>query len=293
MPSYPLWASRFELKPGKWVFVPSKESVIFGRKVKRLVESRWSPPDYYYHLKSGGHVKALHSHTCGRYFVHLDLKHFFGSINRSRITRTLKSRVSYDNARLIANHSAVKDPDSNGQSYILPYGFIQSPALASICLYCSKLGKVLHELSRRKGIVVSVYVDDIIISTRSLGDAQSALDRVKAAAERSRFPLNAEKEEGPSDKITAFNIELSHSALLIEPERLNQFIDAYRNAADAYQQEGILGYIQTVNAQQGALLCEPANQSAMCLTSHPAKCGDSILQLFQPGDQVPGERKSV
>ena len=99
---------------------------------------------------------------------------------------------------------------------------------------------------------VSVYVDDIIISTQDLHVAEEALKQVKAAAERSRLPLNTEKEEGPAEKITAFNIELSNSSLAISSERLQTFLENYQESESYHQIAGILGYVESVNQKQGA-----------------------------------------
>ena len=254
MPSYPKWVSKFELKPGVWVFVPSEESVNAGRSIKAIIEACWSAPSYYYHLKKGGHVKALKSHTDGKFFIHLDLKNFFCSINKSKITRVLKSRVGYEKARDIAIASTVRNPKPEESSFILPFGFVQSPILASICLHRSKLGKTLHELNKRKQTIVSVYVDDIIISTQSLSEAAAALTAVKAAAERSGFPLNSEKEEGPAEKITAFNIELSHALMALNGGRFGQFLECYQESENYHQIAGILGYVESVNLQQSTLI---------------------------------------
>ena len=252
---HPKWLNKFELKPGTWVFVPSEESRQSGRMIKRLVKRHWTTPDYYYHLRKGGHVEAMRSHTSGNYFVHLDLKQFFSSINRSRITRSLKAQLGYEAAREIAKVSTVPAQTSDSSAFILPFGFVQSPMLASICLRYSKLGKTLHTLSKKKQTTVSVYVDDIIISTQSLEEAEHALSRVKAAAERSGFPLNADKEQGPAQQITAFNIELSCSSIALSEERLSQFLKVYLESENEYQKEGILGYIESVNSQQSGYIC--------------------------------------
>ncbi|WP_257285872.1 reverse transcriptase domain-containing protein [Endozoicomonas sp. SESOKO1] len=250
MPSPPKWSNKFQLHSGSWVFVPTRESKVGGRIIKRCVEGCWSAPNYYYHLRQGGHVEAIRSHTSGQFFIHLDICQFFSSINRSRITRSLKSRLGYERAREIAIASTVPAPNTGGSAHILPYGFVQSPILASICLRYSKLGSALHELSKAKKTTVSVYVDDIIISTQSLTEAEDALGQVKGAAERSGFPLNSDKEEGPAQKITAFNIELSHSKLRINDRRMSLFLRNYMEAVSEYQQDGIVGYIETVNPEQ-------------------------------------------
>lgn len=245
----PRWVSRFQLKPGKWVFQPSSDAKDIGRKIKAEVERVWQPPDFYYHLRAGGHVEAVRSHTANTHFLHLDIQDFFGSVNRSRITRCLKSRFPYAIAREWANESTVRHP-SDAAKYILPYGFVQSPILASLALADSRLGGVLQTLANSPRVVVSVYVDDIIVSTDDPARLSSYLATIRDAAERSLFPLNASKEEGPAPSITAFNIELAHSSLVIKSERLDELIQAYIDAGSSRCQAGILSYVQSVNPAQ-------------------------------------------
>lgn len=247
------WTSKFELKPGTWVFVPTTEAVIKGREIKRAIEERWKkPPSYYYHLRNGGHVAALQSHTGNTSFIHLDIKNFFGSINRTRVTRSLKKMFAYPTAREWANYSTVVDPkhEKGILKYILPFGFVQSPMIASLCLRDSALGACLERLHRRGGITISVYVDDLIISTNDEIISNHVLAEIKHATQRAGFVLNTDKEEGPAASITAFNIELSHKSLLVEPARLEAFWDAILKADSTHQAEGIIGYIRSVNRAQ-------------------------------------------
>lgn len=247
------WDSRFELKPGSWVFVPTDESRQTGIDIKAALEGRWRPPKNYFHLREGGHVAAVKSHVENKCFVHLDIQDFFGSINRTRVTRCLKDRFGYAQAREIANQSTVVHPEREGRQFILPFGFVQSPLIASICLYQSALGACLKRLGGR-GITVSVYVDDILISGPDESHLLPALEQIKQAAERAGFSLNASKEEGPSASISAFNIELSHQSLAIAPERWAEFAEAFKASESEHQKHGILGYINSVNGDQGAEL---------------------------------------
>lgn len=246
----PKWDTRFELKPGKWVFVPSEESIKLGKKIKSQIEVRWKAPSNYFHLKAGGHVAALRSHLGQATFIHLDIQNFFDSINQSRITRCLKERFGYGIARDIAIASTVLAPSLATKKFILPYGFVQSPIIASICLFESALGKYLRQLRKMDGVVVSVYVDDIVISTAASIDAASIVEDIKAAAKRAGFAFNMAKEEGPADSIKAFNIELGQDSLDISYERLKSFREAYLNADSEHQRKGIVGYIESVNASQ-------------------------------------------
>lgn len=256
MSSYERWVSKFKIKPYSWVFVPNKETIENGIIIKKLLESHWTSPVFYYHLRDGGHVKALKSHIKDNFFVHLDIQSFFGSINKSRVTRCLKKFCSYQDARDIAIASTVRLPESVEKKYILPFGFVQSPVIASLCLQQSRLGKYLNELYNQNGISVSVYMDDIIISGNNSRDLQVILEKTKNISERSKFTLNPDKEEGPSKRITAFNIELSHQLLRISDSRFESFCIDYAMTENENKRNGILGYILSVNQEQANKISE-------------------------------------
>jgi len=249
----PKWSTKFELKPGRWVFVPTPAAAATGEWIKAQIEAHWTPPDYYYHLRSGGHVAALKSHMGHTNFLHLDVQDFFGSVNKTRVTRCLKTKVGYALAREWANASTVTHPKNKTRS-IIPYGFVQSPIVAALCLAESALGVCLDKIRKTKGAVVSVYVDDIIVSSNDSSLCLSLLAMLKTAADRARFALNPDKEQGPASQVTAFNIVLSSSSMQIESARLQEFVEALAKATSQAQRKGILSYVSSVNADQGKAL---------------------------------------
>lgn len=245
----PKWSSKFELKPGKWVFVPTEESKAIGSRIKKTIEDYWTPPDYYYHLRSGGHVEAVKSHLGHTIFLHVDIKDFFGCINRSRVTRHLKSWLSYDKAREMASASTVRHPRDEAR-FIVPYGFVQSQIVAAFCLERSRLGTYLHKLSKVADVAVSVYVDDIIVSCNAADLADSFLAELNSAAESSGFKLNLEKQQGPGAAITAFNISVTNNLMLIDEDRLTKFAGDLLASESERQKAGILSYVKSVNVSQ-------------------------------------------
>lgn len=245
----PKWSSKFELKPGKWVFVPTEESKETGAKIKAAIQDCWSPPSYYYHLRSGGHVEAVKSHLGHTTFLHVDIQDFFGSINRSRVTRNLKAKFSYEVAREIANASTVRHPDDKAR-YIIPYGFVQSQIVAALCLDDSRLGTYLDKIGKLKGVALSVYVDDIIVSCNDSDQAASILTGLNATAKSAGFTLNPYKQEGPATAITAFNILVANASMEIDGDRLTQFAEALATASSEHQKAGILSYVKSVNVAQ-------------------------------------------
>jgi hypothetical protein len=246
----PKWSSKFELKPGKWVFIPTPDAVATGKKIKRAIEKCWRPPSYYFHLRAGGHVEALRSHLVHDNFLRIDIQDFFGSISRTRVTRCLKEKFGYTIARACANASTVPDPVVEKRT-IIPFGFVQSQILAAVCLSESALGIYLGKLSRNTSVALTVYVDDIIVSTSDSVLLEHVLKDILNAAAKSNFVLNSAKQEGPAAAITAFNIVLTKGSMSVDAERYKRFEEALAEAKNMHQYLGITSYVTSVNAAQG------------------------------------------
>src|SRR5690625_836003 len=207
------WVHRFEIKPGRWVFHPTIATKEKGRRLIDKLLRAAKFPNNYWHLRKGGHVEALLTHTDNHFFFKLDLADFFGSINRSRVTRILKPYFGYQEARQAAIESTVRHTIDH--RFMLPYGFVQSPLLASLALRDSALGTCLELLEREYGCTVSVYVDDIVISAQELITLKQVAEQVLKSEARSRFQINHHKTQWPSDRITVINIEFSLHYLII------------------------------------------------------------------------------
>jgi len=231
------------------VFVPTAECVTIGKAIKAEISHLWHPPSNYYHLRAGGHVAGLKDHMPNSVFVHLDIKNFFNSISKTRVTRVLKSLVGYEKARQWANFSTVSHTTNGVKASILPFGFVQSPIVASLCLYKSALGAALASLDS-KGVKVSVYMDDIVLSADDSAILLSIVEDLKRLAVISGFNLNPTKEEGPAEQITAFNILLKNESVAVTPERWDNFAVALANAKSEHERRGILGYVRTVSEAQ-------------------------------------------
>ncbi|MBF5039384.1 hypothetical protein INP77_07765 [Methylophilus sp. 13] len=152
-----------------------------------------------------------------------------------------------------ANSSTVANPE-DAQESILPFGFVQSPIIASLCLFKSTLGKYLENIHKRENVIVSVYVDDIIVSSSSEDVLKQIKAEIHVAADKAGFVLNAAKEEGPATSITAFNIILAHNSLEVSEGRMTLFKADYESAASESVQRGIAGYVSSVNETQSSSL---------------------------------------
>lgn len=247
------WANKYERKPGKWVFEPTDEYRALGKDINNATRKVWRTPCYYFHLRPGGHVAALRRHLRYKYFVRFDIEDFFGRISRTRVTRCLRGYFGHAKAREMADHSTVRHPTEKGR-WVLPFGFVQSPLLASVALSQSRLGKVLETIEKTRGMQVSVYVDDIIVSCDDPAKLTDVCEKLVAASIKSGLAFNTAKSQGPAGQITAFNIELTHASLAISQERLDEFKLALAAGASPDKQKGILNYVKSVNHAQATKL---------------------------------------
>jgi hypothetical protein len=92
----------------------------------------------------------------------LDISGFFDCITRSKIYRALRSiGIDHREAWDIARGSTVEKTPRKGD-FSLPYGFIQSPALASLALDRSALGCRMKVLARSNQTRLSCYAAELL-----------------------------------------------------------------------------------------------------------------------------------
>lgn len=206
---------------GRKIFVPSDLGRRIGEDIKNQVEGECDFEDYLYHLKPGGHVAALHAHRAHTYYMKFDLRRFFYSIGRNRVVRSLRS-LGLPRADHYGKWSCVKNPYQE-PSYCLPYGFVQSPILATLVLRNSPLGAMLSRLQTR--VCVAVFMDDISLSADSLRDLEDCESEILDAILESGFRSNESKRVRPCDSMSVFNCSLRQDETLVLEARVREFVD--------------------------------------------------------------------
>lgn len=239
------YISKFEVKPERWVFVPSKKCKKRGKSIVKSLLKRWQPPRYFFHFhKAGGHVAAMRPHTIKSYIATIDVSNFFGCVTRTKLKRALlKIGFSERQAFEISYDSCVKH---EGRRFV-PYGYVQSMAVASLALEKSAVGNMIENLIYC-GCHVSVYVDDIIISHDDEGLLLEAHATLSQTLERTGFSVSRGKCQLPCPSVAAFNCLIS-DGLEISPHRMQQFIEDYRSGNDQAK-ASILRYVGVINAEQ-------------------------------------------
>ncbi|MGY4751423.1 reverse transcriptase domain-containing protein [Pannonibacter sp. Q-1] len=229
-------------KNGKPIFAPSERGVEWGEKVKGKVEELYRFDDFVYHFKDGSHVKALHEHRKNSYFCRVDIERFFYSVRRNRLKRVLKD-IGIRKAEEFAKWSTVKNPYHEG-GYVLPYGFIQSPILATLILTKSAVGGYLRR-ANSDGITVSLYMDDICLSSNDAAELGRSFEGLKAAVGEAGFALNGDKTREPARMIDIFNCSLESGSTEVLPERIDEFYSVDRTEASV---EGFETYVDIVKS---------------------------------------------
>lgn len=224
---------------GKPVFAPSKLGRRIGNDIKERVERSYAFESFYYHLRKGGHVAGIQSHRPNRYFCKLDIQNFFYSVARNRVTRCLRS-ISIPRSSHYGKWSCVKNPFSE-PSYALPYGFVQSPILATLVLAQSAIGTALRKLSTHTN--VAVYVDDITLSSNDLASLQNSYDELMEAFDLAGLAPNAGKCAAPCETLSVFNCSLQHEETFVLPGRIAEFHSVPRLPSSA---EGFQRYCDSV-----------------------------------------------
>lgn len=245
-----VWTHKFLLKKNKWVHIPSAEMIKYGSALHRFIRRNWTFPLYYYHLRSGGHVAAAKLHKKNSFFSLIDIKGFFESTSQSRVTRELKKIMPYGKARQLAKLSTVRLPNAVTHKFAVPYGFPQSPILATLCLHNSYAGILLDSFYKSGNVTVSVYMDDIILSCNNLISLNQHFDLLCSALRKSRYDVNILKTQAPAEKILVFNLELGCQHLKVKPERMIQFIQAFAKSENEDERKAIAEYVKTVNSMQ-------------------------------------------
>ena len=144
------------------------------------------------------------------------------------------------------------EENTGSRRFSLPFGFVQSPLLASVAIDQSGLGTAFRSI-RKIGVELTVYVDDITISADNEAAIYTALDMLNAGAALADFHFNDAKRKGPGPEIENFNIVFGSNAMRITDKRFAEFETAVLTGSQA-RVEGVIGYVDSVNAGQAQAL---------------------------------------
>lgn len=230
------------LRKGKPVFVPTETGRRIGREIKSKIESMHHFDEFQFHLRKGGHVAAIHSHLEGRYFAKVDIANFFYSISRRRVQSAL-ARIGLDSPRFFAKWSTVRNPYRE-PDFAIPYGFVQSPILASLVFHFSETAGFIRDSVN--DINISVYVDDISISSASEELVAYAYNEISRLLLEDGFQVNDQKLSPPAEEVAVFNCDLKKHMATVQQSRIEKFFSVEQSPA---AEEAFAAYCASVERE--------------------------------------------
>lgn len=108
------------------------------------------------------------AHLRQNYVLNLDLKDFFPSVSRNRISKCLQLKpmlFTEEVARAIAGLCSIMNGDETCPSFVLPQGAPTSPVLTNIV--CRRMDKRLNHLANNYGLNYTRYADDMTFSSKN------------------------------------------------------------------------------------------------------------------------------
>ncbi len=219
--------------------MPSGIGRRIGAELKQSVEAAYEFEQLYFHLRAGGHVAAIHHHRDSHVFARIDISNFFYGVSRRRVKSAL-DRVGIGKADFFSKWSTVANPYGD-PVWALPYGFVQSPILASLVLATSDVGHHLRNLPAT--VLVSVYVDDISLSSDNEGALREAYDSTIAVLVADGFSVSVPKLRPPAAAVDLFNCDLTTGRAVVRDDRIEAFL---ATAPDPDSEDAFLAYCASV-----------------------------------------------
>lgn len=156
-------------------------------------------------------------HVGKRWVISLDLENFFGRVHVKHIVPMLVANgIEAKPARLIAELCTYK--------FFLPQGGITSPKLSNL-VTASTFGPVLQEYCKKNELTLTVYADDITVSTdkdlsvEQLKDVTRKISQIVSS--NGGFKVKGVKTKWMSSKVrqTVCGVIVNEKTNLVEQER--------------------------------------------------------------------------
>jgi hypothetical protein len=120
--------------------------------------------------------------------------------------------------------------------------------LATLVLHTSQLGSMLTSV-KRSGARVSVYVDDIVISSTRKINFESMLNMFVDTAKTSNFQIG--KRIIPYSNTQALGIKIEDNTLHLPDDVMQRFIERVIHEPSSSRSMATIAYAKTVNLDQG------------------------------------------
>lgn len=187
---------RIPKKSGGYRTIESPQGLlrIAQTRLKAVLETATEAHDAAYaYVKHRGIRDCVEQHQKNEsvYYLHIDLKDFFGSCSREFVFRQLAQIMPFSllDQELLKKKLEVAFKETDG----LPQGAPTSPVLSNIIMIPIdfKIEKMLNEL--KYGFVYTRYADDIIISNKTYFNYKTVIKKIKTRLADTPLKINEEK----------------------------------------------------------------------------------------------------
>lgn len=156
------------------------------RIVTELLDKAFKIPDYIYAFERDRSIPVMAKvHEGALKVVSLDIENFFPSIKQNRIFSILVERGFGEKPARTLSELMTFGP-------FVPQGAITSPKISNI-VAAETFGPVVKEFCDERGLALTIYADDITISSKQDFDSNEVIAFVSGALARFRFKVNTAK----------------------------------------------------------------------------------------------------
>lgn len=143
--------------------------------------------------RSTKHCRMRHQLNKSKWFLHLDVKNFFGSLDKEFVMRMICMVYPYSELSERRKEKLALIMDYCFLNNGLPQGTVISPALSNLCMipFDCEISKLLAE----KGYVYTRYADDIEISRKKYFDPHEPIGIVYEVLDMLDAPLVLKQEK--------------------------------------------------------------------------------------------------
>ncbi|MEL3906567.1 MAG: retron St85 family RNA-directed DNA polymerase [Treponema sp.] len=175
------------------IFIPNKTVKAIQSWILRMILDTVSPSSYATGFRKKYTIKNnVFPHRYNRYFLKVDIKDFFPSISKGRVTLLFK-QIGYDTpqAVLLAKICTCRS--------ILPQGGVTSPAISNLVV--NMLDRRISSLCSKKNIIYTRYADDFTFSSNNRNILNSIQPIIIRIIENEGYTVNKTKIKFSGPKI--------------------------------------------------------------------------------------------
>lgn len=156
------------------------------RILREILEPLFEIPDYIYAFERDKSIPSMAKvHEGSHMVVSLDIKDYFPSIRQSKVYELMVERGFAESPSRTLSELMTYGPN-------VPQGGLTSPKISNI-IAAKTFGPEVRQFCDERGLALTIYADDVTISSAGAFDAQEAISFVEASLKNHGFRVNRKK----------------------------------------------------------------------------------------------------